>query len=200
MIDGSDVTGGTVGVLREYGSGAFVFNATGQLTTAMSVPFYDSILGLIFANGLTPGASTVDFTMATQYGSESAVQSIIQDGYAAGIVSGISLDGEGNVVASYSNGMVKNIARLAIADFTNLNGLQRKGGTLYQATPQSGQALLNKPGVGGMGTVSAATLEQSNVDIAGEFIKMIVVQRGYQANSKVISTTDEMLAQLMNIR
>ena len=103
-------------------------------------------------------------------------------------------------MATYTNGTVKNIARLALADFANLNGLERKGSTLYQATTASGEPLLNKPGVGGAGTVSASMLEESNVDLAAEFVRMIVVQRGYQANSKVISTTDEMLAQLMNIR
>ncbi len=91
------------------------------------------------------------------------------------------------MVATYTNGRVRNIARLALADFANLNGLERKGSTLYQATPVSGAPLLNKPGVGGAGTVSGSMLEESNVDLADEFVNMIVIQRGYQANSKVIS-------------
>jgi flagellar hook protein FlgE len=198
MIDGSDLQGGTAGVLQEYGSGAIAFDVNGVLTTGMPAPFYTG--ALTFLNGLTPGATTADFTGTSQYGSPSAVQTIIQDGYAAGTVSGMSLDSEGNIVASYTNGTVKNIARLALADFANLNGLERKGSTLYQATTASGEPLLNKPGVGGSGTVSASMLEESNVDLAAEFVRMIVVQRGYQANSKVISTTDEMLSQLMNIR
>ena len=110
------------------------------------------------------------------------------------------MDGEGNLVASYTNGTKKNIARLTLADFPNLNGLARKGGTLYQATTASGDPLYNKPGVGGMGNVSASMLEESNVDMAAEFIKMIVIQRGYQANTKVITTTDDMLNQLLNMR
>ncbi len=198
MIDGSDIQGGTAGVLEEYGTGTIVFDDNGVLSTPMPVTFYTG--ALTFLNGLTPGAATTDFTGTSQYGSPSIVQSTLQDGYAAGTVSGISLDAEGNIVATYTNGTVKNIARLALADFANLNGLQRKGSTLYQATTSSGEALLNKPGVGGAGTVSASMLEESNVDLAAEFVRMIVVQRGYQANSKVISTTDEMLAQLMNIR
>ena len=95
---------------------------------------------------------------------------------------------------------MRNIARLALADFANLNGLERKGSTLYQTTPISGPPLYNKPGVGGSGTVSGSMLEESNVDLADEFVNMIVIQRGYQANSKVIQTTDEMMAQLMSIR
>ena len=200
MIDGSDLQGGTAGVLQEYGTGTIVFDDDGALSTGMPVTFSTGAAAITFLNGLTPGATTADFTGTSQYGSPSAVQGIIQDGYAAGTVSGISLDAEGNIVASYTNGTVKNIARLALADFANLNGLQRKGSTLYQATTSSGEPLLNKPGVGGAGTVSASMLEESNVDLAAEFVRMIVVQRGYQANSKVISTTDDMLAQLMNIR
>jgi flagellar hook protein FlgE len=89
---------------------------------------------------------------------------------------------------------------LALTDFPNLNGLRRKGGTLYQATTTSGDPLYNKPGIGGMGTISSSMLEESNVDMAAEFIKMIVIQRGYQANTKVITTTDDMLNQLINMR
>jgi flagellar hook protein FlgE len=198
MIDGSDVQGGTAGELEEYGSGTIAFNTTGELTTTMPVDFYTG--DITFANGLDAGDSEVDFTGTSQYGSASAVQGISQDGYAPGMVSGMSIDEEGNIVATYTNGTVKNIARLAIANFTNLNGLARQGSTLYQATTTSGDPLLNKPSVGGAGTVSSSMLEESNVDMAAEFIRMIVVQRGYQANSKVISTTDEMLSQLMNIR
>jgi len=198
MIDGSDIQGGTAGVLEEYGTGTITFDANGELLTGMPVTFYTG--ALTFLNGLTPGATTMDFTGSSQYGSASAVQSIIQDGYAAGIVSSVIVDAAGNIVATYTNGKVKNVARLALADFTNLNGLERKGSTLFQETPLSGVPLFNKPAVGGMGTVSGSMLEESNVDMAAEFVNMIIIQRGYQANSKVISTTDEMMAQLMNIR
>jgi len=198
MVDGSDIDGGTPGELTEYGTGTVVFDTSGQLTTAMPVAFRTGTL--VFANGLSPTDATVDFTSSSQFGSESAVQTILQDGYAPGMVSGVGIDEEGNIIATYTNGTVKNIARLALADFTNLNGLVRKGATLYQGTTSSGQPIYNKPGVGGMGTVSSSMLEESNVDMAAEFIRMIVIQRGYQANSKVISTTDEMLAQLMSIR
>lgn len=164
----------------------------------MPVNFYTG--AITFANGSTPPATQIDFTSTTQYGSSSAIQKLTQDGYTAGSISSVSMDGEGNLVASYTNGTKKNIARLTLADFPNLNGLARKGGTLYQATTASGDPLYNKPGVGGMGNVSASMLEESNVDMAAEFIKMIVIQRGYQANTKVITTTDNMLNQLLNMR
>jgi flagellar hook protein FlgE len=164
----------------------------------MPVNFYTG--AVVFANGTTPPATTVDFTDTTQYGAASAINKIHQDGYTAGVISGVGIDEEGNLIANYTNGTRRLVARLALADFPNLNGLSRKGSTLYQATTTSGDPLQNKPGVGGMGNISSSMLEESNVDLASEFIKMIVIQRGYQANTKVITTTDEMLAQLINIR
>ena len=197
-MDGSDVQGGTPGVLQAFGSGVINFDMAGQLTTAMPVNFYTG--ALTFANGVAPSAVTVDFTNTTQFGSASNIQSLTQDGFGAGTVSMVSIDEEGNVVANYTNGTRRNIARIALADFPNLNGLARSGETLFQATTTSGDPLYNMPGIGGMGSISASMLEESNVDLAAEFIKMIIIQRGYQANTKVITTTDEMLAQLMNIR
>jgi len=198
IIDGGDVQGGTPGTFVSYGSGTIAFDNSGQLTTVMPVNFYTG--ALTFANGTTPPATQVDFADTTQYGSASAIQKINQDGYMAGTISGLSIDKEGNIVANYTNGTLKKIAMLALADFPSLDGIARKGATLYQATTTSGEPLYNKPGVGGMGVITASMLEESNVDLAAEFIKMIVIQRGYQANTKVITTTDEMLAQLINIR
>jgi flagellar hook protein FlgE len=198
VIDGADVQGGTSGVLQEYGSGTITFDTSGGLTTAMPVDFYTG--SITFSNGTTPPDTTVDFEGTTQYGSESSIQTLTQNGYAAGTISGVSIDEEGNIVASYTNGTRRNIAQLVLADFPDLTGLARKGGTLYQATTTSGEPIYNRPGVGGLGDICSSMLEESNVDMASEFIKMIITQRGYQANSKVITTTDDMLAQLLNIR
>jgi len=147
-----------------------------------------------FANAFNTPCGT------TQFGAPSAVQSLDQDGYSAGTISGISVTSEGNIVGNYTNGEVRNIARLALADFPSLYGLERAGSLLFRSTPDSGDPLINKPGEGGMGDLSASMLEESNVDLAAEFIKMIITQRAYQANSKIISTTDEMLAQLISIK
>jgi flagellar hook protein FlgE len=202
VIDGGDVQGGTSGVYELFGGGTLVFDANGFMTSpAAAVAFHDQATNPItYLNGVDATDSTMDFTDTTQYGSVSAIQSINQNGYAPGTASSIAIDDQGNVTANYTNGQVKKIARLALVNFPNINGLQRKGSTLYVETVQSGQPLINKPGEGGMGTISSSMLEESNVDLAGEIIKMIVIQRGYQANSKVISTTDEMLNTLINIR
>ncbi len=110
------------------------------------------------------------------------------------------MNGDGTIVGSYTNGQVKNIAQLVLADFPNLNGLVRAGSALYKASTSSGEPLNNKPGVGGMGTISSGMLEESNVDLAAEFVKMIITQRAYQANSKIITTVDDMMAQLLNTK
>jgi flagellar hook protein FlgE len=201
-IDGGDLAVGSAGTLQNVGSGVCLFStSTGGLTFGATDSF-NNLMDLDFLSGSTilEDAITIDFTNTTQYGSASAIQVLKQDGYAAGNLSGVSIDPEGNLVASYTNGLRKKIAQMALADFACLNGLARKGDTLYQGTTTSGDALMNKPGVGGMGTIASSMLEESNVDLASEFIRMILIQRGYQANTKVITTTDEMLAQLINIK
>ena len=112
----------------------------------MPVSFYTG--SITFANGIVPSGSTIDFTDTSQYGSASAIQSINQNGYTAGTVSGVGIDEGGNIVANYTNGIIKNIARFALADFPSLNGLARIGSTLYQTSPKSGDPLYNKPGEG----------------------------------------------------
>jgi flagellar hook protein FlgE len=174
--------------------------STGGLTSGATVSFNHSDLEFLNGSTIATGQIKIDFTNTTQYGSASAIQVLKQDGYAAGNLSGVGIDQEGNLVASYTNGLRKKMARMALADFACLNGLAREGNTLYQGTTTSGDALMNKPGVGGMGTIVSSMLEESNVDLASEFIRMILIQRGYQANTKVITTADEMLAQLINIR
>ena len=201
IIAGSDTQPAVAGY-RPFGNGTFVFDANGALTApAPGVPAPFGGAGVVtYADGVPATASTIDFTGTTEYGSVSAMQSLNQNGYAPGSASAIAIDEEGNLTANYTNGQVKKIARLALANFPNINGLQRKGGNLYSETVKSGQPLINKPGTGGMGMISSSMLEESNVDLAGEIIKMIIIQRGYEANSKVISTTDAMMSTLLNIR
>jgi flagellar hook protein FlgE len=197
-IDGSDVDGGTPGTAQLFGTGNLAFTTSGILSTAMPEDFYTG--AITFVNGIAATDIDVDFTSSTQYGSSSIIQILTQDGYAAGNLSGISIDKDGNVVGNFTNGEVKNLARLALATFPALNGLERAGSLLFKETTESGAPLVNKPNEAGMGEISAGMLEESNVDLASEFIRMIITQRAYQANSKVISTTDEMLAQLMSIK
>jgi len=216
VIPSSDVStfGGVapVGNYVQFGKGKLVFDTTDGSLTAVDdntgapvanisdEPLYNHASVIVYANGVTATDSKIDFTGTTQYGTVSSVQSVNQNGYSPGTASNISIDPQGNVTANYTNGQVKKIARLSVANFTDINGLQRRGSNLYSETVASGQPLLNKPGDAGMGTISSSMLEESNVDLAGEIIKMVIIQRGYEANSKVISTTDAMMNTLINIR
>jgi flagellar hook protein FlgE len=198
VIDGSDVSGGTAGVGQLFGTGQIEFDTSGLLSHTMPVSFYTG--SITYANGIAATSTDIDFTDTTQFGSSSTIQSIHQDGFAAGTLSGINFASDGNIVGHYTNGEVKNIGRLALADFPSLYGLERAGNLLFTSTTGSGDPLINKPDVGGMGQIAATMLEESNTDLAAEFIKMIITQRAYQANSKIITTTDEMLAQLLSVK
>ena len=108
--------------------------------------------------------------------------------------------GEGLITGVYSNGQVTPLYQIALAKFQNLQGLNKEGGNLYRETRQSGSATTSEPGTNGLGNIAPNSLEQSNVDIANEFVKMITTQRGFQANSKIITVTDQMLSELINLK
>ena len=111
----------------------------------------------------------------------------------------ISVSSDGVISGSYDNGQILKLYQITLANFNNPEGLEREGGNLYSMTLASGPAYTSAPGQGGMGKINPNSLEQSNVDLATEFVKMIVAQNGYEANSKVITTTDQILQDLMNV-
>ncbi len=141
-----------------------------------------------------------DALSTTQFAVASNTTYKTSDGYAAGELQDINVDEEGIITGTYSNGQIIPLYRVALADFQNEDGLIKEGGNLFSATPASGSAITNKPGTNGLGSIASGSLEQSNVDIADEFVKMITTQRGYQANSKIITTVDTMLSELMNLK
>lgn len=107
---------------------------------------------------------------------------------------------DGVIQGVYDNGNIKNLARVAIANFQNPSGLLQIGGSMYQESNNSGDAAIGGPGDQGMGAIIPGSLEMSNVDLSEEFTDMIVTQRGFQANSRVITTSDEMLQELVNLK
>ena len=123
-----------------------------------------------------------------------------QDGYPAGMLRGISVDEDGVVTAMYSNGEMTPKYQLALADFASYDGLTKMGKNLYAESRASGQALVGVAGSGRLGSVASSSLEMSNVDLAEEFVKMITTQRAFQANSRVITSSDEILQELINIK
>ena len=142
----------------------------------------------------TPGAP-----VWTNYAAQSSIAPPVQDGYAAGTLTGLSLStgAGGTIAAVFSNGQSRPIGQLALATFNAESGLRHLGGNLFTETPNSGQPAIGAPGSGGRGEIAGGALEQSNVDLATEFTNLIVAQRGFQANSRVITTINQTLQDLM---
>ena len=184
------------------GSGYLAFNNNGVLTGTGGDPqpltfnFAGAAQGQV--TDLVLGASSGEGA-TTQYPTSSTTTYQSQDGYAPGVLQSISVSQDGTISGSYDNGQILKLYQLTLANFNDPQGLLREGGNLYSATIASGNAYTNAPGAGGMGKINANSLEESNVDLATQFVQMIVAQRGYEANSKVITTTDQILQDLMNM-
>lgn len=142
----------------------------------------------------------IDFAALTQLNDESDARVDRQDGYTQGSLSSITVDSNGVIQGVYDNGTTNDLARVAIATFENPAGLLQKGGSLFQVSNNSGDPRVGAPGEQGMGEVLPGNLEMSNVDLSEEFTDMIVTQRGFQANSRIITTSDEMLQELVNLK
>jgi flagellar hook protein FlgE len=118
----------------------------------------------------------------------------------AGDLSTFNIEATGIISGTYSNGMVRPLARLALASFANPEGLLKKGANLYELSSNSGVPQIGLPGMEGRGLIRSRSLEMSNVDLALEFTEMITTSRGFQANTRVITTSDEVLLELINIK
>ena len=119
---------------------------------------------------------------------------------AAGSLKSYSVSGNGSIIGTYSNGKTAVLGQVALASFTNMGGLEKAGGSTYAATQYSGEVIVGGAGDQGMGSITAGYLEMSNVDLSQEFTNLIVSQRGFQANSRVITTSDEVLTELVNLK
>jgi len=141
-----------------------------------------------------------DSLSTTQYSAASTTTFQSANGYGAGDLQSVTVGTDGALTGQYSNGQVIPLYRVALAKFQNNQALFKVGGNLFRETRLSGDPITGKPGNSGLGSISPNSLEQSNVDIATEFVKMITTQRGFQANSKIITVTDQMLAELINLK
>jgi flagellar hook protein FlgE len=151
-------------------------------------------------NPLGLGDWTPETLTISQFASASATNSQTQDGYASGTLEGMNVATDGTVHGTYSNGRTLGLYQVALALFKNPGALEKLGQNLYRESIDSGSPTVAPPGTGGAGEVHANALEQSNVDLAKEFVDMIVIQRGYQANSKSITTADTLLAELLQLK
>jgi flagellar hook protein FlgE len=183
-------------------SGYINFNGDGSLNAApdangdVNVP----LAGINWGNG--SAAQSIDYDLAglTQQSNSFTFGSDNQDGIGTGTLTGITFSEDGSVNAQYSNGLSTKAYQLAIGTFPNVDGLEAVSGNVYRVTNTSGNPSLGAANTGGAGTVEGGELEASNVDIADEFSKMIVTQRAYTANTKVISTADQMTQDLLQLR
>ena len=145
----------------------------------------------------TAGVSNGDLT---QYAAASTTNFNTQDGYAAGNLRGVSVDEKGFVTGVYSNGQLTPLYQVVLAEFPSYFGLSKMGKNLYAESRASGQAMTGVPLSGSLGSISPSAIEMSNVDLAQEFVKMITTQRAFQANSRVITTSDEILQELISLK
>lgn len=137
---------------------------------------------------------------ATSYDLASTTHSMEQDGYAAGFLQDVTIDRNGVLSGRYSNGRKEKLFVLGMADFANQQGLTMQGGNLFTQSSTSGQAIIGTANSGRLGKISSSTLELSNVDLARQMVRLITTQRGYQSNSKVITTSDEMLQEAIKLK
>ena len=123
-----------------------------------------------------------------------------KDGYGAGDLKSVSINSSGVIVGTFTNGLTKDLAQVAVATFNNPAGLTKLGTNTYSESNNSGLVQISTSGNGGAGTITPSNLEMSNVDLSEEFSNMIITQRGFQANSKIITVSDEMLETLTNLK
>lgn len=173
----------------------------GAATVAPTAMTFDATTGAITApTTLTVGGVAVDLSAMTGFAGLETTQAVSQDGQAAGVLQSFSLNADGTIVGSFSNSLKQVIGRIALGSFTNPAGLEKAGGSLFRTTVNSGEPALGAAGQGGRGTLAGGALEMSNVDLSSEFTSLIVAQRGFQANSRVITTSDELLQELVNLK
>ena len=172
------------------------FNSSGVLTSGGS-----QAMSLVIPGGAaTPQSVTVDFANMSQFGSPSGVIDQTQNGFASGTLDRISVDTNGRVVAQFSNGQTRALAQVILNKFINPDGLVKAGDNMFIESIESGAPLSGAPTTNGLGKVISGAIEQSNVDLGKEFVDMIITQRAFQANSRAITTSDEMLQELVNLK
>lgn len=197
--------GGTIGIYDPANSGISAdtmrvnnisFDANGYLTSPTSI----NLIIDRSAFNTDDIEFNVDFSQITQWESKSTAWAEYQNGYTMGNLTSFTIGIDGTIQGVYDNGETKDLARVALANFQNPSGLAQVGNSLFQVSNNSGDPLIGAPGDQGMGALLPSSLEMSNVDLSEEFTDMIVTQRGFQANSRIITTSDEMLQELVNLK
>lgn len=192
--------------------GTLDFDNNGALNTESAITYPLGSGGFDFTGGAADG-QVIDFDFGTsiaeggtglggttQFGSISAIIIQNQDGYASGSLRSMTIAQDGTITGIFTNGQTRSVGQVALAKFIAPTELTKMGKNLFAESYESGQPIISVPGASGTGQILANTLELSNVDIAEEFVKMILYQRGFQANSRIVSTSDELMAELVNLK
>jgi flagellar hook protein FlgE len=205
IAPGADITGGVAGTNSEIATGTLDFTTTGALNNATgggTVNFVGATaaqpLTFNFGSPIAGGGTGLGGT--SQFGSPSNVSAQSQDGYSSGDLAGVKIDGDGVVKGIYTNGEQIPVGKLAIAKFRSNDGLGRAGHNVWMQTKDSGEPAVGEAGSGGKAAIVSGSLEQSNVDISTQFVDLISHQRAFQANSKTITTANEMLEAVVNLK
>lgn len=196
-IDGADV-GGVAGTPTQLGTVDITFNATGTIDEA-SKAAAQMVLTPAFAGGAAAGNITLGMGEFTQYASTSTLGAVTQNGLQSSSLANFEFEDSGNVVAVLSNGERVTIASLGLATFNNTDGLQKQGDNLFVASASAGTADVGAANTGARGSLQGSALERSTVDLANSFTTLVLMQRGYQANSRIMGTVDQMLDQAISL-
>jgi len=178
------------------GTGTLTFNSDGTVATGSP----GVIPAITLTNGADPLNITVDFANVTQDQGDATLAPQNINGYGIGTMSGWSVDQNGFITASFTNGQLLKLGQVMLAEFNNPGGLASSGNGLYDISPNSGIASISAPGGNSRSQIVPDSLEQSNVDLSQEFTQMIIAQRGFEANAKVITTSDTILDDLVNLK
>ncbi len=198
----TEITGGTCGVLRFDKTGRLLgvnsFDpSTGRISEGENV---DAILFNAGENGDGIVKIKLDLNSVTQFAALADAFVKNQDGNAQGVLESFSISENGDIIGSFTNGLVDVLGKVALATFNNPAGLLELGNSLYGESANSGTARIGQPSKGGFGSLVAGALEMSNVDLSEEFTKLIIAQRGFQANARTITTADQILQEVVNLR
>lgn len=191
-------------------AGAYKNVVTGNIrfgTDGALIGYSPSVINYTANNGSAAGQTIAlnfgtlgGFDGITSYDAKSNTENIAQDGYTGGTLNGLRIDQSGKIIGSFTNGRSLALAQVSMATFTNNNGLEKLGGNVWGETANSGGPVIGAASTGSRGKINASTLEMSNVDLSHAFTQLIVIQRGYQANSKTITTSDTMLNTLLQLK
>lgn len=201
-VDGTaagNVNGGVPLIIKFDQSGTMIDAPSGGTPLAINL---DKVMSDQGKTNIATATQTfnIDFSDSTQFGSAFGTNSLTQDGYTSGRLTGVSVSDDGIISGNYSNGKTRNLGQVALAAFTNPNGLSSLGGNQWAETDASGTALVGTPNSGTLGVLKSSTIEESNVDLTAELVNMITQQRAYQASAQTIKTQDQIMNTLVNLR